>query len=433
MINKKSYLFLFLLSSISSCVASEPNTVIGTVSNPNFSEPDYLAITPDGTKAYVLNTANDSISVVDLTTNTAIGTVLNPNFSGVRDIAITPDGTKAYVTNFSGGNVSIIDVATDTVTGTVSGSFGNPTYVAISPDGTKAYVSNVQPFNSRVSVINVSTDTVTGTVTGTFANPQGIAFTPDGTKAYVANQSDGVSVINVSTNTVTQTIAGFTVPFTIVITPDGSKAYVANWGNTTVSVIDVATNTIVKTITGFISTEKNLALTPDGAFLYVVNTFNDRIDIVSVATDTIIGTVNDPLMTFNEIFAMAITRIGNSLFGYVTNEVGNSVSIVFLYNLINSPTGFVACKNRDIFLTQIDNFNHLSWEASAPATNAITSYKIYRDASLTQLVATIAASGSLQLNDHNINPNINYTYYIVAIDSAGNVSSSVSITVSERC
>jgi YVTN family beta-propeller protein len=47
-------------------------------------------------------------------------------------VAITPDGTRAYVTNSADNSVSVIDTASNTVTATVAVGT-NPTGVAITP------------------------------------------------------------------------------------------------------------------------------------------------------------------------------------------------------------------------------------------------------------------------------------------------------------
>jgi len=61
-----------------------------------------IAITPDGTRAYVTNTAGQNISVIDTrpTDNTVILTINAGGSAGDQPntIAITPDGTRAYVT-----------------------------------------------------------------------------------------------------------------------------------------------------------------------------------------------------------------------------------------------------------------------------------------------------------------------------------------------
>ena len=60
----------------------------------------------------------------------------------------------------------------------------------------------------------------------------------------------------------------------------------------------------------------------------------------------------------------------------------------------------MACKRKNIFLTQTETYNQLTW--TAPSTgNPPASYAIYRDAELTELVAIVSAGECLQYNDHN--------------------------------
>ena len=56
-------------------------------------------------------------------------------------MAVSPDGTRAYVANKRLGSVSVINTATNHVTATIAVG-GNPDEVAVSPDGTRAYVTN---------------------------------------------------------------------------------------------------------------------------------------------------------------------------------------------------------------------------------------------------------------------------------------------------
>jgi len=59
-----------------------------------------------------------TVSVIDVATGTVSNTIGIGNNPG--GVAITPDGTKAYVTNYGGNTVSVIDVATGTITKTIS-------------------------------------------------------------------------------------------------------------------------------------------------------------------------------------------------------------------------------------------------------------------------------------------------------------------------
>jgi len=96
--------------------------------------------------AYVTNSFPiGTVSVIDTATNppSVVATVTLPAGNEPTEIAVTPDGTRAYVTNSNGlsGIVSVIDTATNTVAATVPVGF-NPQGVAVTPDGKYAYVTD---------------------------------------------------------------------------------------------------------------------------------------------------------------------------------------------------------------------------------------------------------------------------------------------------
>ncbi|MFI5068585.1 MAG: YncE family protein, partial [Streptosporangiales bacterium] len=88
---------------------------------------------------YVANNSSGTVTPISTATNTpgpAIKVGSNP-----QDIAVTPDGKTAYVANFYSGTVTPISTATNTPgpaipTGTAPG------WIAVTPDGKTAYVTN---------------------------------------------------------------------------------------------------------------------------------------------------------------------------------------------------------------------------------------------------------------------------------------------------
>src|SRR5439155_591275 len=60
-----------------------------------------------------------------------------------RTVALTPDGTRAWVSAEAGGNVTVIDVATDSVVAQFPIRDGKtkPVRIAFSPDGRLAYLT----------------------------------------------------------------------------------------------------------------------------------------------------------------------------------------------------------------------------------------------------------------------------------------------------
>src|SRR5580692_12328688 len=130
-------------------------------------------ITYSQTLAYVANLGSNNVSVINTANNSVVATVnvgSQPN-----GIAITPDGTRAYVAN-GGGAVWVLATAGNGVLAKVSLG-GYPTAVAITPDGTRAYVTRTN--SNNVSVIDTASNTVTATIP-VGDTPGGIAITPDG-------------------------------------------------------------------------------------------------------------------------------------------------------------------------------------------------------------------------------------------------------------
>jgi YVTN family beta-propeller protein len=87
-----------------------------------------VAVTPDGSKVYVANFLDTTVSVIDTATNTVVGSPITVGAAPVG-VAVTPDGSKVYVANVASDTVSVIDTASNTVTATIPvgnrpGAFG---------------------------------------------------------------------------------------------------------------------------------------------------------------------------------------------------------------------------------------------------------------------------------------------------------------------
>ncbi|HSZ48486.1 MAG TPA: hypothetical protein VK823_24310, partial [Streptosporangiaceae bacterium] len=104
--------------------------------------PIAIAITPDGTTAYVVNMNSNTVTPVRLATG-GIGTAIPVNglavSDGARDIAIAPDGATAYVGDEATGTLIPISLASG-MAGTPIAIAGGAGPIAITPDGATAYV-----------------------------------------------------------------------------------------------------------------------------------------------------------------------------------------------------------------------------------------------------------------------------------------------------
>jgi YVTN family beta-propeller protein len=225
-----------------------------------------VAISPDGSFAYVANSEDNSVTRIRTSDDAVIATI------GVGalpyNVAISPDNTFAYVTNAGGNSVTRIQSSDNTVTYTITvGTF--PYDVAISPDGTFAYVTNLGE-DSNVSRIQTSDNAVTATIP-VAGGPSGVAISPDGSFAYVTKREIGtVSRIRTSDNAVTATVPVGSTPENVAISSDGSFAYVTNDGSNTVTRIQTSDNTATATMS--VGTYPvGVAISPDDTFVFVTN------------------------------------------------------------------------------------------------------------------------------------------------------------------
>ena len=289
----------------------EDETTIGVGNRPT-----QVAVSPDGNRAYVTNTASKSVSVIDTKTNTVVATIGVGNRP--TQVAVSPDSTRAYVTNTDSKSVSVIDTTTNTVVATI-GVGNRPTQVAVSPDSTRAYVTNT--LSNSVSVIDTTTNKVTATIR-VGLTPTQVTVSPNGTRAYVTNTlSNSVSVIDTTTNKVTATIRVGLIPTQVTVSPDSTRAYVTNTLSNSVSVIDTTTNKVTATIrVGLTPTQ--VTVSPDSTRAYVTNTLSNSVSVIDTKTNKVTATISVGRRPTQVVVSPDGTR------AYVTDSASNSVSVI---------------------------------------------------------------------------------------------------------
>ncbi|VVQ27610.1 Virginiamycin B lyase [Pseudomonas fluorescens] len=299
-------------------IASTTVTVTGlgpVGSFPVRNGPYGIAVSPDGTRAYVCNLASNTVSVIDTATNRVLTTILVGN--GPAGVAVSPDGARAYVCNLASNTVSVFDTATNRVLTTILVGNG-PAGVAVSPDGTRAYVCNMNSL--IVSVI----DTATHQVLTNIAVGDGlreVAFSPDGARAYVSNTiRHTVAVIDTATHRVLTNIQVGKSPNGIAVSPDGTRAYVSNHASDTVSVIDTATNRVLANIPA--GSPTGIAVSPDGTRAYVCNWNSHTVSVIDTVTNRVLTTIP----VGSNPWGVAVSPDGTRV--YVSNKGSNTVSVI---------------------------------------------------------------------------------------------------------
>jgi YVTN family beta-propeller protein len=285
-------------------------------------KPQGIAVTLDGTKAYVSNTgdfdpAGNTVTVLNLVTGTTITTLTVG--SGPQSAVLNPAGTKVYVANRASGTVSVISTATNTVTNTITvgvGAFD----IAFTPNGAYAYVSRYSTAG-MIDVIDTATETALLPITGPLYS-EGVAVSPNGQILYATDSnSDLLWRIDLSTNTKIDDYLVGNFPTSVTVSPEGLSAYVVNEGdtNSTVSVFDAAGLSVVNDIpVGDHPTD--MVVSADGSRGYVTSTDNAVITVIDLFTETVLTTLN----TGVQPWAIAISADGRSL--AATNRGSNAVS-----------------------------------------------------------------------------------------------------------
>jgi YVTN family beta-propeller protein len=302
---------------------------------PGFLAPVGVAVTPDGTKVYVANRNDDTVSVIDLKDNNAVTTVVDPAFTvkGPWAVVVAPDGKTVYVTNSTDRSVSVIDTVTDKVSGRIAvaplaANLGaSPVGIAVNPAGTKLYVANLKA--NSVSVIDLKDNNAVTTVVdpaSTVKEPWGIAVAPDGKTVYVTNSTtSSVSVIETFDDTVRREVLVESTPRGIAVNPAGTRVYVANWGAASVSVIDTSNNAVpfvaARVTVG--TQPVGVAVNPAATRVYVTTS----VDTVSVI-DALSNSVSDSITVGLRPWGIAINPAGTRV--YVANRNSDSVSVISL-------------------------------------------------------------------------------------------------------
>jgi YVTN family beta-propeller protein len=206
--------------------------------------PHGLAITKDGRWVLSAVFGTGMVAFIDTTTNQVAGqaAVANPH-----NIAISPDGTMAYVASQApnAAALAILDLGKKAVTGSVPLD-KVPRALDMSPDGKQLFFTLAG--SDSVQVLDTATNKIT-TQIAVGASPHHPRFTADGKEALVVAQGPGeLDILDPAADSQTATVKVGKMPHWIALTPDGHTAYVTNEGSNDVSVVDLATNKVTATI-----------------------------------------------------------------------------------------------------------------------------------------------------------------------------------------
>lgn len=276
------------------------------------SSPWDIVLTADGSRAYVTNFADDTVSVINTSTATVASTIAVGD--GPKALVITPDSTKVIVANINSGTYSVIRTSDDTVTTTVSqiGLCTHPNALSIHPTAPTIYISCGA--NGRMFTMNTASYATASLVNGSPAvNASHVS--PDASDlVFVDTAGNQAYYVNVS-----WTPSLGHSPVAITSNYDGSLYFTANTDGTFTS-LRYAGAVITSTSVG--TSLSDIAMNSGDTMLYATDSGADA--LLSIDPTTGSARVISATGSAPRAFAMNAdtTRF------YVVNGNGNSVSVI---------------------------------------------------------------------------------------------------------
>jgi YVTN family beta-propeller protein len=234
-------------------------TPVTTISLPAGSAPSFVA-TAENASVYVANSGNNTVSAIVMANN-----VLEQPVYGIPvgidpvSLAETPNLQKLYVANrgngAGGGSVTSINPVDRSVNPPISNAtWVSPVSVAARSDSNRAYV--LDQGNGMVSAIDTASDTVVNSVAvGVGANF--MLYDSTRNRLYVSNPlANTVTYLQASTDALTATVLAIANPISVAVLPDGTRAYVSSAAVSTSGGVTYVTSriTVINASSGSVTT-----------------------------------------------------------------------------------------------------------------------------------------------------------------------------------
>jgi YVTN family beta-propeller protein len=128
-------------------------------------------VSPDGKEAWIANSGDGTVSVIDLTSKRVTAT-LQVDVKSANRLKFTPDGKRVLVSLLGGADLVVIDVGQHKVEKRIPIGHG-AAGILVQPDGKRAYVACTP--DDYVAIIDLSSLTVAGHIDAG-GNPDGLAW-----------------------------------------------------------------------------------------------------------------------------------------------------------------------------------------------------------------------------------------------------------------
>jgi len=299
--------------TVSSFSPSSPAPVV-TISLPAGSTPSFVATTESGT-VYVANSGSNTVSAIDTTNNVVMPPLFGiPVGTNPVSLAETPNQQKLYAASRGsgggGGSVTSINSFDRSVNPPIAkAAWVSPVSVAARSDSARVYV--LDEGAGMVSAIDTSSDTVVNSVpVGVGANF--MLYDPTRNRLYVSNPAaNTVTYLDAAApnDALAAVVIHVANPISVAALPDASRAYISSasvsGGSVTsrVTVINAFDGSVRTTIAltrvaqvcASSPSELSIVAAADSSRVYVGNCDAGNVAVIRTLSDTLLLQVPAPL------------------------------------------------------------------------------------------------------------------------------------------
>ena len=207
------------------------------------SDPETVAVSPDGRRLYVASEDTGQLVVLDAATG-GVRTAL-PVGGEPEGVAVSPDGSLVYATSEEDSQVAVIDAGRSAVRARIPVGL-RPRNAVFAPVGDRAFVPGEN--DASVTAIEVRADRALRSVRieGENSRPMGVAMPADGSGLFVTTGRGRELVrLDPASLAVTGRVEVGERPWGVAISGDGRYAFTANGPSNDVAMVDTQTMQVV--------------------------------------------------------------------------------------------------------------------------------------------------------------------------------------------
>ncbi|HEY0156644.1 MAG TPA: cytochrome D1 domain-containing protein [Thermoanaerobaculia bacterium] len=242
-------------------------------------DPHEIAVSPDGTRAYVSNYGAQSgttLSVIDVAARAKIGDVSIAPLAGPHGIVFS--NGKVWFTADGSNQVGRYDPATGLIDWIASTTQAGGHMLAVRADGTAVYTANIGSGTASIIDAGGGSTATARKIVPAVPGAEGIALSPDGRELWIGsrNAGGGAAVIDLATETRVATLGQGRPMYRLLFTRDGRFVLAPRSNPAEISVFDAATRTQVRAIP-IQGAPLSMFIAPDNHTLYVATTAPNRV------------------------------------------------------------------------------------------------------------------------------------------------------------